>query len=216
MYVNKAPGPDNIPIEFFQHCWHLVKPEIMYLFECFYNGTLDVKRLNYGIITLLPKIVGADRITQYRPICLLRCIYKLITKTLTLRLEPYSRKLFSIQQNAFIKGRNIMDGVLSLHEILNYTHVKKQCGIVLKLDFEKAYDKVNWNFLLECYRIHGFNELWCSWVKKSLFEGTVSVKLNNEIGSYFQSAKGVRQGDPWSPTLFNLVAESLTKMVLRA
>jgi hypothetical protein len=69
---------------------------------------------------------------------------------------------------------------------------------------------------LECHRIRGFNELWCSWVKKSLFEGTVSVKLNNEIGSYFQSAKGVRQGDPWSPTLFNLVAEALTKMVLRA
>jgi hypothetical protein len=100
--------------------------------------------------TLLPKISGADKITQYRPICLLRCIYKLITKTLTLRLEPFAPKLFSIQQNAFIKKRNIMDGVLSLHELLNYTHVKKQCGIVLKLDFEKAYDKVNWDFLLEC------------------------------------------------------------------
>jgi hypothetical protein len=85
-----------------------------------------------------------------------------------------------------------MDGVLSWHDILNYTRVKKQCGIFLKLDFEKAYDKVNWNFRLECHRIIGFNELWCSWVKSSLFEGTVSVKLNNEMCPYFRSAKGVR------------------------
>jgi hypothetical protein len=94
--------------------------------------------------------------------------------------------------------------------------VKKQAGIVLKLDFEKAYDKVNWNFLLECHKIRGFNDLWCSWVKQCLFEGTVCVKINDEMGPYFQSSKGVRQGDPMSPTLFNLIAESLTKMVLRA
>jgi hypothetical protein len=193
MKMNKAPGLDHIPIEFFQHCWHLVKPEIMYMFYCFHNGTLDVKRLNYGVITLLPKVVGAEKITQYRPICLLRCIYKLITKALTLRLEPYSEKLFSIQQNAFIKKRNIMDGVLSLHELLNYTHVKKRCGVVLKLDFEKAYDKVNWAFLLECLRMRGFNEVWCSWIEQTLVGGTVSVKINDEMGPYFQSSKGVRQ-----------------------
>ena len=108
MDVNKAPGPDNIPTEFFQHCWK--NPEIMYIFHCFHVGCLDLKRLNYGVITLLQKISGAEKITQYRPICLLRCIYKWITKTLTLRLEPYAPKLFSIQQNAFIKNRNIMDG----------------------------------------------------------------------------------------------------------
>jgi hypothetical protein len=103
----------------------VVKPDIMRLLHHFHAGTLDIRRLNYGVITLLPKNLGADKITQYRPICLLRCIYKLITTTLTLRSEPFSSKLFSIQQNAFIKKRNIMEGVLSLHELLNYTHVKK-------------------------------------------------------------------------------------------
>jgi hypothetical protein len=109
-----------------------------------------------------------------------------------------------------------MDGVLSLHELLSYTHVKKRCGVVLKLDFEKAYDKVSWAFLLECLRIRGFNKIWCSWIKQTLFGGTVSVKINDEMGPYFQSAKGVRQGDSMSPTLFNLIAEAHTKMVLRA
>jgi hypothetical protein len=86
MAPNKSPGPDNIPIEFYQHCWDLVKWDIMNLFHDFRAGCLDVSRLNYGVITLLPKIVGANKISQYRPIFLLRCIYKLITKTLTLRI----------------------------------------------------------------------------------------------------------------------------------
>jgi hypothetical protein len=131
MDVNRDPGPHNISIKFFQHCWHIVNPEIMYMFHCFYHGKLDVKRLNYGVITLLPKIEGADRITQYRPICLLLCIYKLITKTLTIRLEPFADQLFSTQQSAFIKKRNIMDGVLLLRELINYTHVKNNVRLWL-------------------------------------------------------------------------------------
>uniref|UniRef100_A0A453T0F0 Reverse transcriptase domain-containing protein n=1 Tax=Aegilops tauschii subsp. strangulata TaxID=200361 RepID=A0A453T0F0_AEGTS len=89
-------------------------------------------------------------------------------------------------------------------------------GIVLKLDFEKAYDKVNWDFLLECHKMRGFNETWCGWIKQILYEGTVSIKLNNFTGPYFQSAKGVRQGDPHSPFRFNLVVECLTKMIKNA
>jgi hypothetical protein len=75
----------------------------MNLFHAFHAGCLDVSRLNYGIITLLPKITGANKISQYRPICLLRCIYKLITKILTLRIEPFAPKLIGKNQNAFMK-----------------------------------------------------------------------------------------------------------------
>lgn len=128
MATNRAPGPDNILVEFYQACWEIVKDDIMSLFRNFHNGMLDVQRLNYGVITLLPKISGADKIQQFRPICLLRCPYKLITKVMDRRVEVYADKLISSTQNAFVKGRNIMDGVLSLHEILNYTHVKKKSG----------------------------------------------------------------------------------------
>ena len=100
----------------------------MRLFEAFYEGKLDVRRLNYGVITLLPKISGADRIQKFRPICLLRCPYKLITKVMDRRAAVVVPKLISPNQNAFAKGRNIMDGILSLHELLNYTHVKKKWG----------------------------------------------------------------------------------------
>lgn len=106
-----------------------------------------------------------------------------------------------------------MDGIMSLHEILHHSYANKKTGIVLKLDFEKAYDKVNWEFLLDCHKMRDFDPKWIAWVKKILVGGTVSVKLNDEVGPYFQSSRG---GDPFSPFFFNLVADCLTKMVLKA
>jgi hypothetical protein len=123
-----------------------IKHDIMSLFAAFHANTWDIQRLNYGIITLLPKTSEADKIQHFRPIFLLRCIYKLITKVLSVRLDPYADKLFSIHQNAFIKGKNIMDGVLSLHELMHHAHSKKQVGVIFKIDCEKTYDKVNWDF----------------------------------------------------------------------
>ena len=102
-----------------------------------------MRRLNYGILTLLPKIQDAAKIQQFRPICLLNCFYKWITKVLTIRLETLANRLILKTQAAYLKGRNIMNGVLALHEILHETKKGKVVGVVLTLDFEKAYDKVN-------------------------------------------------------------------------
>ena len=101
---------------------------------------------------------------------------------------------------------------MALHE----TKRKRKSGLILKLDFKKAYDKVDWVFLLNSVRQRGFDEKWCEWIKQVISGGTVSVKLNNQIGPYFVSHKGVRQGDPHSPILFNFVADCLTRMIKQA
>ena len=116
------------------------------------NNEMKMERLNYGLITLLPKVKEANRIQQYRHICLLNVVYKIFTKFLTLRLEPIMGKIINKCQTGFIKGRNILDGIMSLHEILYDTKVKKKDGLVLKLDFEKSYDKISWKFLFDCLR----------------------------------------------------------------
>ena len=131
-----------------------------------------------------------------------------MTKTLTIRLEAVANKSIHNTQTAFMKGRNIMSGIMCLHEILHETKRRKEVGMVLKLDFEKAYDKVNWKLLFDCLEKRGFRDLWCQWIRQVVTGGTVSVKLNNNIGPYIKSFKGVKQGDPLSPILFNMVADS--------
>jgi hypothetical protein len=188
------------------------------LFEDFFLGHMDIKRINYGIITLLPKTKEAIKIQQFRLLCLLNCIYKWFTKCLILRMEPIVSRIIHRSQTAFIKGREIMISILALHEILHETKCKGQTGVVLKLDFEKAYDKVRWGFLMKCLRERerGCNNTLCRWIEKILHNGIVAVKINDHLGPYFQSYKGVRQRDPLSPLLFNVVADCLTYIVLQA
>ena len=115
-----------------------------------------------------------------------------------------------------MKNRNILSGIMFLHEILHETKKRNEIGVILKIDFEKAYDKVNWNLLFKCLEIRGLGEKWCEWIKQVVSGGIVSVKINNQICPYIKSFKGVRQGDPLSPNLFNFVADCLTRIVHKA
>jgi hypothetical protein len=122
-----------------------MKAGVIELFNDFYLGTLDITRINFGIITLLTKVKEAERIQHFRPICLLNCLYKWFTKCLTIRLELVEGRIIHKSLTTFLKGRNIMNSILALHEILHETNIKRkvEVEVVLKLDFEKAYDKVH-------------------------------------------------------------------------
>lgn len=94
----------------------------------FFEENLDLKRLNFGVITLVPKIKEANTIKQFRPICLLNVSFKIITKLLAITLGEMVHTFINESQTAFIKGRHILDGVVSLHEILHELRVTKKRG----------------------------------------------------------------------------------------
>ena len=96
------------------------------------------------------------------------------------------------------------------------SYIEKIRVVILKIDFEKAYDKVKWNFLLQSLRMKGFSSKWIEWIKSFISGGSVAVNINDEVGPYFQTKKRVRQGDPLSPILFNIVADMLMLFINRA
>ena len=216
MEHNKAPGPDGFPAEFYQFFWETIKADLIQLFVEFHRGELPLHSLNFGVITLLPKKEDATKVQQYRPICLLNVSFKIFTKVLMNRLSVVAQKIIRPSQTAFIPGRHILEGVVILHETIHEMHKKKKNGVILKLDFEKAYDKVKWPFLQQVLRMKGFSTTWCAWINQVITKGSVAIKVNDDVGHYFQTRKGVRQGDPLSPILFNIVVDMLAILIERA
>jgi hypothetical protein len=118
---------------------------------------IDIARLNYGVLSLIPKVPGADKISHFKPIALINVIFKIVPKAFALKLNPIAHRVISPNQTAFIKGMFILDRALALQEIIHELKSKKIGGILLKIDFEKSYDRVNWEFLAEILRAKGFD-----------------------------------------------------------
>lgn len=110
MKNNTAPGPNGFFVEFFKAFWTQIRGLIKELLDCLHAGHLELWRLNYGVIILIPKVKPAINVKPFRPICLLNVIYKLINKTLTIRLTAVVDKVISPFQTAFLPGRNILEG----------------------------------------------------------------------------------------------------------
>jgi hypothetical protein len=119
------------------------------MFEKFHKGELNLSRLNYGLISLIHKLKEANNIKQFRPIYLLGVDYKWFIKVLTKRLTGVVETVISRTQTTFLLRRDILEGVVILYETLHELKRMKRKGIIMKLDFEKTYDKISWQFLLE-------------------------------------------------------------------
>jgi hypothetical protein len=192
MDINAAPGPDGLPVGFYREFCQEIKSILLEMFQDLYRGNMNLKRLNYGMISLIPKLKEANNIRQYRPICLLNVDYKWFKKVFTVRVTPYTDKLISSTQTTFIPQRYTLESVIILHEILHELGVKKMKGAALKLDSEKAYDKVRWSFTMEVLKKKNFLEIWLKWMKQIIEGGNVGININGALGQFFNTHKGLR------------------------
>ena len=213
---DKAPGPDGFTAAFWQHSWDFVKPDILALFKDFHERGRFGKGLNSTFLVLIPKIRGAEDLKDFRPISLISSIYKLIAKVLANRLKKVMNGLVNPAQNAFVEGRQILDASLIANEVIDSMQKRKESGILCKLDIEKAYDQINWNFILKVLKKMGFGDKWVSWIEWCISTATFSVMINGSPAGFFGSSRGLRQGDPLSPYLFVLGMEALSLMIDKA
>ena len=190
--INKNPGSDGFPIEFYVTFWKDVKDDLMSCFnECFAKGKLSITQ-RQGIISLIPKSnKNPLLLSNWRPLSLVNSDYKILTKCLAGRIKPLLADLINPDQCGFIPGRHIGDNILNVDSISEYLKSQDKSGIGLCLDFEKAFDSVEWSAIMRALRNRGFGPNFIKWIE-TIQSNPVSCFLNNgHYSKFFQISRGV-------------------------
>ena len=193
-----------------------MKNEVIGFFKEFHDNARFVKNLNTTFFVLIPKKQSGEELRDLRPISLVGGLYKILSKVLANRIKRVMDKVISKSQNAFVEGRQILDAVLIANELVDSSLRRKKGGLVCKLDIEKAYDSICWEFLYKVLDKMGFGGRWLSWMKWCISIASFSVIINGSPVGFFQSSRGLRLGDPLSPYLFVIGMEVLSCLINRA
>nr|XP_027088507.1 uncharacterized protein LOC113709854 [Coffea arabica] len=208
--ADSAPGPDGFGAGFYQVCWDIIKSDLLEAVQAFFQGMRLPRCFTSTSIILLPKVAGAGQWKDFRPISLCNVCSKIISKLVSDRLATVLPTLVSPWQTGFVPGRGITDNILLTQElVVDLDRRLRHPNLMLKLDMEKAYDRVEWPFLLFMLRKFGFTEHVVDLIFRLVSNNWFSVLVNGEPSGFFKSTRGVRQGDPVSPGLFVLIAEFL-------
>jgi hypothetical protein len=195
---DSALGPNGFGAFFYQHYWDIVKADVINAVLEFFTSSWILPGFNSNIIALLPKFPEAASIDQYRPIAMANFKFKIISKILADRLASIMPTIISEEQKGFIHGRDIRDCLCIAYEAANFLHNKSFGGnLALKIDIAKAFDTLDWNFLLKVLRSFGFNDVFCNWIHVILKSAFLSVSINGKSHGYFNCTRGLDKGTPF-------------------
>lgn len=173
--------------------------------------------LNDSFFVLIPKTTHFTTFNQLRPIALCNTLYKVFSKILVNRLRPLLQNLISLNQAAFVPGRWIGENVILMQEIAHSMKIKKGLKgfLGIKVDLQKAYDRVDWNILLQVLEAFGFDNKFKLLIFRCVSSSNIKMLLNGSPFGQIPLERGIRQGDPLSPFLFVLFLELLSRMLLK-
>jgi hypothetical protein len=188
----KSPGPDGINFGFIKDFWAELKGDIMRFISEFHRNGKLTRGLNATFIALIPKVDSPQRLNDFRPISLVGSLYKILAKVLANRLRLVIGSVISESQTAFVKDRQILDGILIANEIVDEAKKSKKELLLFKVDFEKAYDSVDWGYLDAVMGRMDFPPLWRKWMKECVCTATASVLVNGSPTDEFPLERGLR------------------------
>ena len=206
----KAPGNDGIPVEFYKTFWPLIsEPFINCVNECFEKGEMSCSQKQV-IITFTEK-KGKDRsfLENWRPTSLVNVDAKIMSKVLAVRIKNVLPNIIHHNQNGYVKDRYIGETVRLIFDLTAFTLKENIPGLMIFIDFHKAFDSIEWNYLVSCLKAFQFGPDFIRWVK-TLYKNIQSCVINNGLTTdYFALERSVIQGDPLCPYLFVVVVKLL-------
>ncbi|XP_030479170.1 uncharacterized protein LOC115696410 [Cannabis sativa] len=214
MSGSKSQGPGGYSSYFYQDNWDTIGDLVSQAVISFLESGKILKEINSTMISLVPKVKCPNTVKYFRPIACCNVIYKIATKMLCSRLKSILPSIISSSQWGFIKGRFIGHNIMIFQDLVrHYGKKSNKPSCLIKLDLQKAYDTVEWGFIEEMLDGLQFPPKFVHLIMQCISTPRCSLMFNGTLHGFFETRRGLRQGDPISPLLFVIGMEYLSRLM---